>query len=218
MRLRYRLWKLYKKARHLQSIPNDRNMQYWDAAARFFPLSAICTSANSEEDFRSKGSIINDPSITVTKEMTVLDVGCGVGRIVPFVVDRAGKYVGVDFSKGMIKKARKRNRQYRNVEFFVNDGWTFPFILDGSVDVAVCELCFQHISKQNTLAYIGEVHRVLKDGGVFIAQVPRLDYYGKEGNYALTKEETDCFYSVYRSVEYVPYEHEYAYYLVRATR
>jgi ubiquinone/menaquinone biosynthesis C-methylase UbiE len=56
---------------------------------------------------------------------TVLDVGCGTGRNLPFLVERvgpSGKIVALDYSEGMLEQARRRVRA---------NGWTNIEILRG---------------------------------------------------------------------------------------
>lgn len=147
---------------------------------------------------------------------TLLDLCCGVGRVTEFIASRVKQYIGVDFSPTMIKKAKERYHSFHNVEFIVNDGWTLKEIPDATVDVVFCEIAFQHMEKRNTTSYVREVYRVLKDGGDFYAQVPKLDYY-KDDTFAFTKEETDKLFIDY-SVEYIPYDsYGQAYFLVKAT-
>lgn len=176
----------------------------------------------SEQEFSSQDSIIKHPSVSLAKDWIVLDLGCGLGRTAPLVAPKVRQYVGVDFSKTMIRKAQKRNRAFSNVVFYVNNGWGLPMFPTNFIDFAFCELLFQHIVKENTLSYIRDVYRVLKVGGVFLAQIPKLDFYGNEGGYAFSKEEIDYYFSggwsKYSSFEYLKYEHEYAYYLMRAVK
>ena len=174
-----------------------------DARARRFlrgrgeeePLRAICAKFDGdEEEFYADRNSIAFLIKPLTKDMTVLDLCCGVGRVPKFVASHVKQYVGVDFSPTMIKTAKERYRSFPNVEFILNDGLTLKKVPDATVDIVFCELAFQHMEKRNTASYVREVHRVLKDGGVFYAQVPKFDYY--KADYAFTKEETDKLFGI----------------------
>lgn len=87
----------------------------------------------------------------------VLEIGCGVGRLMA-----DGNY-GIDSSEEMLKIARKRKP---NCHFKLSDGRTIPYD-DNTFDFAYCMLVFQHIPFEAVTAYISEVKRVLKKGGLF---------------------------------------------------
>src|SRR5580692_210518 len=48
---------------------------------------------------------------------TVADLGCGLGPLLPFLAERFGKVIGVDFAEGMLARARERCVGLQNVEF-----------------------------------------------------------------------------------------------------
>lgn len=211
--LKWMMWRFYNKVR---PFPNDRSLRYWESAARFYPERTICSSVRDEQDFRAKYSLATDSSINFSSDWTVLDLGCGIGRSVPLVSPKVRYYIGVDFSPTMIKKARERNRAYANVSFLYNNGWVIP-LEDGSIDCAFCELLFQHLSKENSLAYALEVHRVLKDGAAFLVEVPRLDYF-KDDSYAFGRHELDGMFILYSDYAILGFEYSDAYFLVRAVK
>jgi len=196
-------------------------VEYWDAAARVNPYGAICTNATAK-NFEFRSSVVYHPSVLLTKEMVVLELGCGIGRVTSYVAEKVCRYMGVDYSKNMVAAARSRHRNKANVFFIKNDGWSLKEISDNSVDLVFSELTFQHMHKFNALSYIKEAHRVLKPQGIFLAQIPRLDYYNfidAEGEvYALTKEETISFFSIFDRTEFLPYDFDYAYFLVRGVK
>jgi SAM-dependent methyltransferase len=59
----------------------------------------------------------------------VLEIGCGVGRLVPFLAPRVKSYTGVDIAAGMIEEARRRCDAVGlagTARFFVSDGLGVP--------------------------------------------------------------------------------------------
>jgi SAM-dependent methyltransferase len=56
----------------------------------------------------------------------VLEIGCGIGRLVPYVAPRALSYTGLDFAAPMLEEARRRHGALPNVRFLESDGLHVP--------------------------------------------------------------------------------------------
>lgn len=97
---------------------------------------------------------------------TILDLGCGVGRLA-FAIGStfpACVVVGVDISPAILAVARER-RAVDNVSLIPGDGRELPAFL--RVDAAYSMLMFQHIPADACAGYVREVARVLSTGGKF---------------------------------------------------
>jgi ubiquinone/menaquinone biosynthesis C-methylase UbiE len=207
--------KLRRVVRSALGLPDNTTHKYWEKVAKENPYAAICTGWDASKfDSESENPIIG--SELLGKEKTVLDVACGIGRMAKFISPKVKQYVGVDFSSGMIEKAKERYRDYSNVRFNHNDGKSFSMLQDNTFDLAVCYLAFQHMTKSITNSYINEVHRVLKPGGSFVTDIPRIDYY-KDDKFAFTKNETEALFAKYSSYKYRP-ETGDAYFIIQATK
>jgi SAM-dependent methyltransferase len=110
---------------------------------------------------------------------TILEIGCGFGRMSIFIAAYCTRFYGVDISGSLILQAMGRLAEYRaefgtdgvarHGTFIEVDGQTVEPIEDGVVDLAYEYLVFQHIPVEDVIiSYIRDVHRVLKPGGVFI--------------------------------------------------
>ena len=96
----------------------------------------------------------------IKKENRVLDIGCGNGRLLKFLITN---YDGVDQSEELIKIAYKN---YPNANFQVADVFHLPFE-DASFDVVAGIAFLHHIpSREFRLKVLKEIHRVLKIGGI----------------------------------------------------
>jgi ubiquinone/menaquinone biosynthesis C-methylase UbiE len=191
------------------------SQRYWERVARENPYAAICTGWDEAKfDSESDNPVVG--SELLSKEKVVLDVACGIGRLAKFVAPKVKEYVGVDFSSGMIEKARERYKGYPNVDFIRNDGTSLRVLADNHFDLALCFLAFQHMGKSITKSYVDEVHRVLKRGGIFVTDIPRLEHY-KDDEYAFSKQECEALFNLYSGFKYRP-ETSYAYYFVQATK
>jgi ubiquinone/menaquinone biosynthesis C-methylase UbiE len=98
---------------------------------------------------------------------TVLDVGCGTGRLIPQlkkVIGETGILVELDFSIEMLKIGKNRC-DYQNLFFIQGDGQVLP-LKDRSMDTVICFAFFPHLSDK--LKGMQAFARVLKPGGKLI--------------------------------------------------
>jgi ubiquinone/menaquinone biosynthesis C-methylase UbiE len=110
--------------------------------------------------------------VVVQPSQTVLDIGCGVGRLTRPLAERAGHVYGIDISAEMLGLARRHHADLDNVEWLLGDGSTLQPIPDMSVDVCVSHVVFQHIPDPRvTMNYVREMGRVLSPGGSAVFQV-----------------------------------------------
>jgi ubiquinone/menaquinone biosynthesis C-methylase UbiE len=95
----------------------------------------------------------------------VLEIGCGTGRLLSELQQRAGFAVGLDLSASMLRAAnRRRTGNYRLVRA---DGTRLPF-RDSSFQTVVSTFPASYIARASTL---DEISRVLDTGGQFVVVV-----------------------------------------------
>lgn len=92
-----------------------------------------------------------------------LDFGCGAGRPASTLARYGFDVVGVDKNKSIIEKAKSR---YNNAEFLAIDD-VLPFD-DNTFDYVMANWVFCTMGNpEEQYRNLNEIHRVLKDGGVF---------------------------------------------------
>ena len=96
----------------------------------------------------------------------ILDLGVGGGRTTPFLLDLSSNYIGVDYSRDMIERCRRR---FPEVAFDVADARDLSRYPDSSFDFAL----FSHsgidaLDHDGRLEVFREVRRVLRDDGLFV--------------------------------------------------
>lgn len=206
--------KVYRRIRRSSGTPrSDLTREYWEDAAGGSVEKAvdkICDGYNPSQ-FAETGGVHFDES-ELGASHVVLDLACGMGRTCRRVAGRVGEYHGVDFIPEMIAKAREYNRGIPNATFHVNDGKTLAGFADATFDTVYSELAFQHMPKEVQRSYVAEAERVLKGGGLFFAQLPRMEFYGN-AKYALTESEARGLLSPFVSTDLVRTK---AYWLARA--
>jgi ubiquinone/menaquinone biosynthesis C-methylase UbiE len=99
-----------------------------------------------------------------SKEIEVLDIGCGNGALLNALRDRIKSGAGVDESAGMIEQAKKRNAGIEKLSFSVINGPVLPFET-AAFDVVISMMSFRYLDWDPLLS---EVKRVTRAGGKFL--------------------------------------------------
>jgi ubiquinone/menaquinone biosynthesis C-methylase UbiE len=97
----------------------------------------------------------------------ILDLGVGGGRTTPYLSRLASRYVGVDYAPNMVAACREK---FPQLEFLVADATNLALLADADFDSVV--MAFNGIDalvpSEARLRCLAEIHRVLKNGGIFI--------------------------------------------------
>lgn len=100
---------------------------------------------------------------------SVLDVGCGAGRISVYLVERGYKVTGIDVSEGLLSVAREiSTKRSQAIHFFHTEGITLPF-QDEEFDILIGFKILCYIpTRELRNDYLKELYRVLKPNGICI--------------------------------------------------
>jgi len=102
------------------------------------------------------------------REIKVCEWGCGPARLVQHLrqLDKGiARVIGCDYNAETIAWCK---RSFPDIEFIKNE-LTPPLLLDGdSIDVLYCVSVFTHLSEKMHYAWMAEIRRVLRPGGLFI--------------------------------------------------
>jgi SAM-dependent methyltransferase len=156
----------------------------WDMRARENARHYVATGKvdwNDEEYFESGRENVRREILTDMinicqgkdpRDMTVLEIGCGSGRITRALSEVFGQVYAVDISGEMIRQARQSLEDRPNAHVFQNNGSDLSVLGDIQVDFAFSFIVFQHIpSREVIYSYVRDVHRLLRPGGLFKFQV-----------------------------------------------
>src|SRR5438876_8972233 len=83
----------------------------------------------------------------ITPADTVLDLGCGIGRVTRYVAPLCREIWAVDVSETMLRFARERLAELPNVRFLVGRGISLPELETGSIDFVYSLLTLQHVER-----------------------------------------------------------------------
>ena len=152
----------------------------------------------SDEEFYGSGEtamqedILNDLTNICQgkdpRQMRVLEIGCGAGRVTRAFAAFFGEVYAVDISREMVRRARSAVAGFPGAHVFVNNGRDLSAVVDrwwnrlgvGSkprFDFAFSSLVFQHISSREIIEnYVQDVYRRLRPGALFKFQVQGCPY------------------------------------------
>lgn len=103
------------------------------------------------------------------KNKQTADIGCADGYGTQYLAAFTQSTIGVDYSEATIAEARKKHADKTNLSFISGSVPPIP-LADESVDVVTAFQFIEHIHERT--AFMRDVKRVLKPGGIFICTTP----------------------------------------------
>ncbi len=138
-----------------------------DVAAAYDRWSQTYDSDPNRTRERAAALLREQPLALAGRE--VLEIGCGTGFNTQFLAERASSMVALDFSPGMLAKARERVSA-AHVQFIEHDLRRPWPIAGGSADLIVAMLVLEHVERLEP--FFTESARVLRPGGeVFLCEL-----------------------------------------------
>lgn len=102
------------------------------------------------------------------KLKTILDVGCGTGKLVKFLRNQKYDCSGCDISTEAVKKARKINP----LKSITQAGATSLPYKKNSFDLLISVSVIEHLTKKEAGLFLNEARRILKKGGEIFLVTP----------------------------------------------
>jgi ubiquinone/menaquinone biosynthesis C-methylase UbiE len=154
---------------------------FWDDKARenatYYISSYRAFDEQDPEEFWKWGQklaeqFLAESGLAFTGRETMLEIGCGIGRMTAYFSKQFRAVHGLDVSPEMISQAEKNLAGLDNVTLHIGNGYDLSGLEDQGFDFVFSYIVFQHIPDPGiTARYIEETGRVLKKGGDFYFQV-----------------------------------------------
>jgi len=107
---------------------------------------------------------------TLEKNSSILEVGCGEGRLLTVLADKSSNLIGIDLSYIAIKKAQDAHRYLANVQFYIMNATDLKFV-DSCFDYTLCMMNTFGNFYYNKQRILSEMLRVTRPGGRLIISV-----------------------------------------------
>jgi SAM-dependent methyltransferase len=162
----------------------DKMRMDWDARARENARHYVASEQTewSDEEFFASGEKaiaedIRNDMINVCqgkdpRQMRVLEIGCGAGRLTRALANLFGEVHAIDVSGEMVERARAALHDKPDAHVYQNNGCDLRVVPRLKFDFAYSNIVFQHIpSKEIIENYVREVNRLLRPGALFKFQL-----------------------------------------------
>ena len=145
----------------------QHHAQYWIATEDFHDDEKFSQSGQqSAHVLLASIAPYYDPS------WTVLDIGCGIGRMLKPLARHFHTLVGVDVSGEMIRKSKQWLEGLENVETLETSGIDLYPLPSESFHLVYSYVAFQHMPRPVFERYLEETNRVLQNHGCLAFQIP----------------------------------------------
>jgi cyclopropane fatty-acyl-phospholipid synthase-like methyltransferase len=101
------------------------------------------------------------------KGKTVLEIGCGNGRMTSYFKKLGANIEGLDISKSLLDRLGKKDKKIKTYL-----GYNLNIIPNNKYDIIISFMTFQHCNKEAVYRYFQQGLSKLKDGGYFVFQLP----------------------------------------------
>ncbi len=125
-----------------------------------------------EKHIGSLFELIQKHFIPDFKPESVLDFGCGTGRLSIPLARRAKQVVGLDISNDMLKEARKNAEKFSlsNLDFKLSDD-SLSLVKGEKFDLIHSYIVLQHINVERGMQIIDRMLKLLNPGGMGALQI-----------------------------------------------
>ena len=172
--------------------PRSNYKGVWSRLSETYKSATLHVIGDVEEDdiLNAAAHTISflEETVGIRPDDTILEIGCGIGRVGQALAPLCKEWIGCDVSPHMLEHTRQRLAGFENIRLVEISGFDLAPIPDNSVDLVYCTVVFMHLDEWERYKYVLEAGRVLKPGGrIFV------------DNFNLRSEEGWNIFETYRN-------------------
>ncbi len=133
------------------------NMQHYDITAKGYDMQYA-----EEQRVKIETAL---KTVEFNENSLILDCGCGTGLLFEYVAKKAEMVVGLDFSRRILAKAKRRAKAFRNIVLVLADADYQPFRNSAFTHVFAVTLLQNMPNPEKTLA---EICRVAEENAYIV--------------------------------------------------
>lgn len=135
----------------------NRDVEYWNRQYQNFGISG-----------GTSDGWLNKYAAQLYAGARILDLGCGAGANLAYLMDRGANVTAADFSKEAVTLVQQRYGCVTVDCFDMREGLPYA---DAAFDTVISDLSLHYFNWLDTQRIIGEIWRVLRAGGCLIARL-----------------------------------------------
>lgn len=153
----------------------SEGIKYWNQMANDSDSQtrdAILSGFRGEREFDESGreTVENLLLPFVEQSDVILDIGCGIGRLLKWVYPYCKKALAMDISAGMLKKAQLRLKEAKNVSFLrIPKSLNLP-VRTGTIDFIYFYHVSEHLVREDAFKMLTEIRRCMRTTGKALVQ------------------------------------------------
>lgn len=149
--------------------PRHEYGHVWDADVRDQSSARVAVAGyDNDEEWQRSGQATAThvrESLQLLPTDSVLEIGCGAGRVGAHLAPHVALWIGADASANMLAHAKAALGDRPNVRLIHLNGFDLHGVETASLDAVYCTAVFMHLDEWDRYRYIVEARRVLRPGG-----------------------------------------------------
>jgi ubiquinone/menaquinone biosynthesis C-methylase UbiE len=139
--------------------------KFYNLFSKIYDSFVNLHSKNSGHEARKALAALIEPQ----RDKVVVDICTGTGSLLAYLADRSNVSltIGIDFSRGMLKKAKEKIKDKNNIYLIEADVTRLP-LRNAKCNKIFCSHAFYEVKDKDQVNLLNEVKRTLKPSGHFI--------------------------------------------------